>query len=359
MNVNTSPVTYSSIVKIGELAAKLEKETGDKYLKLHRGVMDVTTIDLNLISQTIDFNQKKIQQYGGNDGDAGLIDTIKNKFHLNNHYVITVPGGMATLDVVINSLSDKTFWVPKYHWGSWNKILTIHNKDIKTFDDFDINNVEVGEGVVMLCYPSNPTGYAPKFEDLKTFVEVCKKRNQTPIGKNCFFRWIYDGLRPHSLSNPKLASGTLMLVDTKEIFQKYFDPKYNDYLGDVLTGQEATQRAIDAWSEAIYECTKFIVPISNSSLAAQLAFESAAVGMNLSGAVFSAAVAQYATVLGNGMILMGLGFTPTVPNTIFIPTSVNQVHANMCQDFSYQLITWFGTGFGTRILPPNDVVVWQ
>jgi len=150
-----------------------------------------------------------------------------------------------------------------------------------------------------------------------------------------------------------------MLVDTKEIFQKYFDPKYNDYLGDVLTGQEATQRAIDAWSEAIYECTKFIVPISNTSLAAQLAFETAAVGMNLSGAVFSAAVAQYATVLGNGMILMGLGFTPTVPNTIFIPTSVNQTHANMCQDFSYQLITWFSTGFGTRILPPNDVVVWQ
>ena len=54
--------------------------------------------------------------------------------------MITVPGGMATLDVVINSLSDKTFWVPKYHWGSWNKILTIHNKDIKTFNDFDINN---------------------------------------------------------------------------------------------------------------------------------------------------------------------------------------------------------------------------
>ena len=88
MNVNTSPVTYSSIVEIGELAAKLEKETGDKYLKLHRGVMDVTTIDLNLIAQTIDFNQKKIQQYGGNDGDAGLIDTIKNKFHLCQDFII-------------------------------------------------------------------------------------------------------------------------------------------------------------------------------------------------------------------------------------------------------------------------------
>lgn len=187
MNVNTSPVTYSSIVEIGELAARLEKETGQKYLKLHRGVMDVETIDLNSFSKSIDFNEKKIQQYGGNDGDAELIETIKNKFHLNNHYTMTVPGGMATLDLVINSLSDKTFWVPKYHWGSWNKILQVHNKEIRTFDDFNIKDVRcvdsTGEhvGVVMLCYPSNPTGYAPKFEDLKAFADVCKEKNQTLI----------------------------------------------------------------------------------------------------------------------------------------------------------------------------------
>lgn len=193
MNINTTPVTYSSIVEIGELTARLEKETGDKYLKLHRGVMDVTKIDLNSFAQGIDFNQKKIQQYGGNDGDDGLIETIKDKFHLKDHYVMTVPGGMATLDVVINSLSDKTFWVPKYHWGSWNKILTIHGKDIKTFNDFDIKNVDLSiyndkgrsyeqvEGVVMLCYPSNPTGYAPNFEDLKAFADICKERNQTLI----------------------------------------------------------------------------------------------------------------------------------------------------------------------------------
>lgn len=187
MNVNTAPVTYSSIVEIGELAARLEKETGEKYLKLHRGVMDVTTIDLNSFVDQVDFNEKKIQQYGGNDGDAELVETIKEQFHLKDHYVMTVPGGMATLDVVINSLSDKTFWVPKYHWGSWNKILTIHGKEIRTFNDFDIKNVRCVDpiegftGVVMLCYPSNPTGYAPKFEDLKAFADICKERNQTLI----------------------------------------------------------------------------------------------------------------------------------------------------------------------------------
>ncbi len=181
MEINYSPSTYSSIVEIGELANKLEKESGQKYLKLHRGVMDVTTIDLNSFVNDIDFNSKSIQHYGGNDGESELIETIKTHFHLSEHYVLTVPGGMATLDLVINSLSEKTFWVPKYHWGSWNKILTIHDKEIKTFNDFDIQNVEVEDGVVMLCYPSNPTGFSPNFEDLKVFTDKCKERNQTLI----------------------------------------------------------------------------------------------------------------------------------------------------------------------------------
>ena len=180
MKINTANVTYSSIVQIGENINKIEKETGDKYLKLHRGVMDVTTLDIDSLNLDLNLNNGKTQQYSGNDGSPELIETIKEEFGLDGHVIIT-PGGMAGLDLLIGSLGDETIWIPNYHWGSWNKILTIHGKEIKTFNDFDIRNVEVGEGVVMLCYPSNPTGYAPKFEDLKAFADVCKERNQTLI----------------------------------------------------------------------------------------------------------------------------------------------------------------------------------
>jgi aspartate/methionine/tyrosine aminotransferase len=94
---------------------------------------------------------------------------------------------MATLDLVINSLSEDNFWVPKYHWGSWNKILKIHNKNINEFDDFNIGNFKAYDsllgtsGVVMLCYPSNPTGWSPYFEDLKKFLEHSKEKNITVI----------------------------------------------------------------------------------------------------------------------------------------------------------------------------------
>lgn len=169
MKINTANVTYSSIVQIGENINKIEKETGEKYLKLHRGVMDVTTLDIDSLNLDLNLNSGKTQQYSGNDGSPELIETIKEEFGLEGHVIIT-PGGMAGLDLLINSLGDETIWIPNYHWGSWNKILTTHGKEIKTFDDFNIEEFIPKSGVVMLCYPSNPTGYCPDVETIKNFL---------------------------------------------------------------------------------------------------------------------------------------------------------------------------------------------
>jgi aspartate/methionine/tyrosine aminotransferase len=169
MKVNTANVTYSSIVQIGENINKIEKETGEKYLKLHRGVMDVTTLDIDSLNLDLNLNNGKTQQYSGNDGSPELIETIKEEFGLDGHVVIT-PGGMAGLDLLINSLGEETIWIPNYHWGSWNKILLTHGKEIKTFDDFNIDDFMPKSGVVMLCYPSNPTGYCPELDTIKKFL---------------------------------------------------------------------------------------------------------------------------------------------------------------------------------------------
>jgi len=182
MIVSRPPVTYSSIVKIGEDINKLEVESGGKYLKLHRGVMDVTTIDLNSVVGDFDFNLKSLQHYGPNNGDTDLIKTIKSKFHLPEHHVLITPGGMAALDLTINSIYNETFRIPRYHWGSWNKILKTHNKEIKSFNDFNLKDVFLHPNdVYMLCIPSNPTGWAPKLQELKEFVERAKKIGTTII----------------------------------------------------------------------------------------------------------------------------------------------------------------------------------
>jgi len=181
MNINLSPVKYSSIVEIGEKVLEMEKQSNSQFLKLHRGVMDVDTIDINSIINKVQFNSKKFQQYGGNDGDVNLINTIKSMFHLSNHHLMVTPGGMASLDLTINSLSDKKVWVPKYHWGSWNKILQIHQKEIYTFDDFNISEFKPDSGIVLLCYPSNPTGYSASLQELKIFIDYCKSKDITII----------------------------------------------------------------------------------------------------------------------------------------------------------------------------------
>lgn len=181
MKVNHSPVNYSSIVEIGEKVSKLESETNDVYLKLHRGVMDVHLIDVNSFMKEFDYNQKSIIHYGNNDGDPQLINVIKNKFGLDEHNVLITPGGMAALDLLINSLSDSDFWVPKYHWGSWNKILKIHNKNILQFDDFNLSEFRPENGVVMLCFPSNPTGWIPDLVELEEFMQYANSKGITVI----------------------------------------------------------------------------------------------------------------------------------------------------------------------------------
>ena len=171
MKVNAANVTYSSIVKIGEEISKLEKETGEGYLKLRRGVMDVTCLDIESAKINLELNTKKTQQYSGNDGHPELIETIKREFLPGGFEVIVTPGGMAALDLIINSLADQTIWIPKYHWGSWNKILKTHEKDMQFFDDFKLDSFRPEFGAVMLCCPSNPTGYCP---DKNTIIDFLK-----------------------------------------------------------------------------------------------------------------------------------------------------------------------------------------
>ena len=208
MNINKANVTYSSIVQIGENINKIEKETGDKYLKLHRGVMDVTTLDINSLNLDLNLNSGKTQQYSGNDGSPELIETIKEEFGLDGHVVIT-PGGMAGLDLLMNSLSDNTIWIPNYHWGSWNKILTTHGKEIKTFDDFNIEEFMPREGVVMLCYPSNPTGYCPDLDVIKKFLLKSKDSGVTivlDLPYYYLFNDINDGLSDLFFENVIIVS---------------------------------------------------------------------------------------------------------------------------------------------------------
>ena len=109
----------------------------------------------------------------------------------------------------MNSLSDNTNWIPNYHWGSWNQILTTHGKEIKTFDDFNIEEFMPREGVVMLCYPSNPTGYCPDLDVIKKFLLKSKDSGVTivlDLPYYYLFNDINDGLSDLFFENVIIVS---------------------------------------------------------------------------------------------------------------------------------------------------------
>jgi aspartate/methionine/tyrosine aminotransferase len=231
MNVPKCPVTYSSIVEIAEIVQKIEAESDRKFLKLHRGVIDVTTIDLDWVKSRLNFNTKAIQHYSPNNGDNDFIATIKQTFHLQNHQLLVTPGGMAALDLILSTLGDMNFWIPEYHWGSWNKILKINNKNIQTFNDFNLNDFTPTDGTVMLCYPSNPTGYMAPMNELKSFVDRCNKNQVTVILDMPYFYLFNDftvNLSNILLDNVILCSSFSKSVGLSGFRAGYVATKNND-----------------------------------------------------------------------------------------------------------------------------------
>jgi len=149
--------------------------------------------------------------------------------------------------------------------------------------------------------------------------------------------------------------------DAKKELQKFCDPNYVDYLGDVTSNAQAIDRAIDGWAEAL---EKAVTPISPAVTplvvaGAKAAFKAAAVGMYASGAVFSAAVAAFASQIALGMadpaVNPPLGYSATPPASVFIPSSVSTNHATACDEMAAQLVAWLGTGTATDNFTGNTV----
>ena len=105
MKINSSNVTFSSIVSIGEKVKQASINEGVEYLALNRGVNDVVTIDLKKAINNINYNTKQYQTYAPNEGVVELRKNIINEYFpsqtINKYENITImPGGMPGLDLI-------------------------------------------------------------------------------------------------------------------------------------------------------------------------------------------------------------------------------------------------------------------
>ncbi len=191
-----SGAKYSAIVGIGEKLYELEKTTGQKYLKLNRGVPSVTNIDLTEIIPLIDFNSNKVQVYPVNTGLPELKSAINKSFFqdkTNVDNIIVTAGGMNALDLVFKTIDVKKVIIPEFFWGAYSNIMKINNVEYGTYFSFDELLKNDYEGcAVIFCDPNNPIGN--KYDDnmLLEIVEELNSKNITVIWDSPYRKLFYE-----------------------------------------------------------------------------------------------------------------------------------------------------------------------
>ncbi len=187
MKVKKTGAKYSAIVGIGEKLARLERETGEKYLKLNRGIPAVTNIDLSEIIPMIDFNSPKLQIYPPNGGMFELKNAINNYYFHNTtseENIFITAGGINALDLVFKTLDVEKIYLPEFYWGAYINVMKINNIESDTFyalDSLKENAALYSGSALVFCDPNNPIGNKQDDELLLDVIKTLSENNVTVI----------------------------------------------------------------------------------------------------------------------------------------------------------------------------------
>ncbi|MCK5781401.1 MAG: pyridoxal phosphate-dependent aminotransferase [Flavobacteriales bacterium] len=184
MRIKHSGAKYSAIVGIGERLKELELESGDKYLRLNRGVPSVTNIDLSEIVPLIDFDSPRMKVYPPNSGMDGLKTAINSTYFNGTIYEDNIhvsAGGMNALDMVFKTIDVDKVFLPEFYWGAYinlMKINSVENSTYFSFDELKENAASLKGNAVLICDPNNPIGN--KYED-QMLLDLVKELNDNDV----------------------------------------------------------------------------------------------------------------------------------------------------------------------------------
>ncbi len=166
MIINKSGATFSSIVGIGAKVKHLSDSTGQEYLFLNRGVNAVCSIDLSGVMQHVEVNSPRVQVYPPNAGMLELRQAINDEYFAGEShadYVAITAGGMAAIDLVVQTLQLDKLYYARYFWGSYAKLATIRGIPSESYESLEQLAEHYGgecseKIAVLVCDPNNPIG---------------------------------------------------------------------------------------------------------------------------------------------------------------------------------------------------------
>lgn len=184
MRIKTSGAKRSAIIDIGERIKNLSQQNGQEYIYLNRGINSVCHIDLTEVVKSIDFNSDAMQVYPPATGRIELRKAINEEYfrgHSDTEHIFITGGGMPGLDLVFQTLDVEKIMAPRYHWGSYNHLMTIRNLRGSYYDslaDLVKEAEEIWNTAVIICDPGNPLG--EKQDDIK-IIETIARLNDMDV----------------------------------------------------------------------------------------------------------------------------------------------------------------------------------
>lgn len=198
MKIEKCGAKYSSIISIGEKIRKISTATGKDFLALNRGVNSVVNIDLNSLIKDIDFNSNIMQVYAPVQGILELREIINKEYFKGNasiENISIIAGSTFGLGLLFSIIDAHEFYFPEYFWGTYKQILTINNKECRTYTNLhDIieNSERYKNKCILICDPNNPLGNRHEDEIILKAIEKLNQQNCTIIF-DCPYRKLFTG----------------------------------------------------------------------------------------------------------------------------------------------------------------------
>jgi len=223
-------VGFSPTLAVNDLARKLRAE-GRDVLDFSAGQPDFNTPDpiKDAGKRAIDENQTR---YTANAGipelREAIAETLKRDRGLTYSpaQIIVSPGGKASLFFAFMALLDRgdEVLVPSPYWTSYPEQVKVCDADpvfvpCLEKDGFKLTAEAIDRAatdrtkVLILNYPSNPTGACYSREELEPLAEVCVRRNIWVIADEIYANLLYDGRKFTSIAalDSRIAERTVVI----------------------------------------------------------------------------------------------------------------------------------------------------
>jgi len=210
MNPRIISLNQSSTLKITALTKKLEQE-GKDVINFAAGEPDFDTPSFikDAAKQAIDNGFTK---YTPSRGTIQLREKIAEKLQQENNIpatfknIIVTAGAKYAVFVAIFSLINQgdEVLLPSPYWVSYPEIIKLAGGVLRVFptkstDDFKIKAEDLEKAitpktkVLILNYPSNPTGVTYSYQEIEAIYKVVKDKGIFVVSDEIYEKLIYDG----------------------------------------------------------------------------------------------------------------------------------------------------------------------